>query len=110
MSLSSTPTPTPPACHPLVALDLVTRAPTLDTPLLQIIPHIPGLKKRLRAKRKPSDATLRKRAEVAVGRSASGITYHPDGSRTVEFRESADREATGNGHDKHQEENPWHTI
>ena len=41
-----------------------------------------------------------------MGRRASGVRYHADGSRTVEF---ADSEAAGNGLDQ-EGPNPWHTI
>ena len=43
------------ANHELKALDIVTGPLTFDTPWLGVIPNIPGLKKRLRAKRKSAD-------------------------------------------------------
>lgn len=90
--------------HCLKALDLVTAAPEIDTPFLGI-----NLLRSLfarRRKRRPSDKTLVKRAEVATGRLAARVTYHPDGSRTVEVGKIDNGHANG----EDQEENPWHTI
>jgi hypothetical protein len=53
--------------------------------------------------RKPRVKTLIERTQKAAGRLACGVTYHPDGSRTVEIDKA---EATGNGHDKEWDEVP----
>jgi hypothetical protein len=94
--------------HKLCADGLVTAPPTFGTPWLGVIPNIPGLKKRLRAKRKPSDKTLVKRAETATGRPAKKLTFAPDGSVTVEVGK-AEADEQSNGFDQ-GEANPWHTI
>ncbi|MGH6865739.1 MAG: hypothetical protein ACREDO_06135 [Methyloceanibacter sp.] len=53
--------------------------------------------------RKPRDATLIKRTEKAAGRPAGGMTYHPDGSRTVQIGEIAP-EPIDEG------DNPWDEV
>lgn len=56
--------------------------------------------------RKPRVTTLVKRTEAATGRPAYGVTYHPDGSLTVEVGEKAKTESdplsTANGHDERE--------
>ncbi|MGH6866084.1 MAG: hypothetical protein ACREDO_07955 [Methyloceanibacter sp.] len=42
--------------------------------------------------RKPRDATLIKRTEKAAGRPVAGMTYHPDGSRTVQIGDKAEQQ------------------
>ena len=64
--------------HQLVARPLVTGQAEREAAVKAAIEA-----ERARKPSKPRDETLVKRAEKATAKTATGITYHPDGSRTV---------------------------
>ena len=64
--------------HHLVANDLVHGQAAREAAVKAAVKA-----ERARKPSKPRDETLVKRAEKATGKPATGITYRPDGTRTV---------------------------
>jgi hypothetical protein len=88
-------------CHPLSAEDTVLRISSerflkcVEADAAFYGHRSTALERKF--KRKPTRhwlKTLVKRTEAATGRKACGVTYSPDGSRTVQVGEIGEAEAT----------------
>jgi hypothetical protein len=99
--------------HHFTAQGVVVGSPEIGTPwLLENVSPKRLFKTRKRRKRTPTDTTLMKQTEKATGRTVSGITRHPDGSRTVWFDGTVE---TGGGEAETADHgavngNPWDEV
>ena len=95
--------------HPLVANDLVVgkseRKAELDTLIAFCDNAFAWLQRQSRKReRKPRLKTQIKQVEAATGRPAAGVTFAPDGSRTIAVGSGEGEDANG------ADANPWDML